>query len=67
MKLSLNGETRELPAEVRTVADLVEHLKLTGTPLAVEINREVIPRRRHDRVELNDGDAVEVVSLVGGG
>lgn len=67
MKITLNGETRQLPDDATTVAQLVEHLGLGDSPVAVEVNRDVVPRRQHDRHELHDGDTVEVVSLVGGG
>ncbi len=35
--------------------------------MAVEVNRDVVPRPRHAEQLLNAGDAVEVVTLVGGG
>jgi thiamine biosynthesis protein ThiS len=66
MKLKVNGEMREL-ADHATVSQLLEQLGLAGTPTAVEVNREVVPKRRHDETTLNDGDVVEVVTLVGGG
>jgi sulfur carrier protein len=66
MKLILNGENQDL-TDVRTIRDLVEHLGLGNTPVAVELNRQVVPRREHESTELKDGDQLEVVSLVGGG
>lgn len=65
MELTLNGETKAITG--RTVADLVAELGLTGQAVAVEVNRVVIPRREHAQTPLNDGDSVEVVTLVGGG
>jgi len=67
MKITLNGETHELPDDRPTVAALVEQLGLAGTPVAVEVNRDLVPKRHHDAHALQDGDTVEVVSLVGGG
>lgn len=67
MKITLNGQTHELPDEGATVETLVARLGLEATPVAVEVNRDVVPRRRHPEHQLRDGDAVEVVSLVGGG
>ncbi len=65
MELTLNGETKAIAG--RTVADLVAELGLAGQAVAVEVNREVVPRRDHEITRLNDGDTVEVVTLVGGG
>lgn len=64
--LSVNGEQREAPAGT-TVAGLVEALGLGRTACAVEVNRELVPKAGHAGRELVDGDAVEIVTLVGGG
>ncbi len=44
MHVTLNGEDRVVPDGV-TVSGLIEHLDLAGGPVAVEINREIVPRR----------------------
>ena len=46
MKLTLNGTPRDVP-EGLTVRALIEHLGLGGGPVAVEINREIVPRAMH--------------------
>jgi thiamine biosynthesis protein ThiS len=66
MQLLVNGEERQFDA-VRTVADLVARLGLSRAAVAVEVNRRVVPRREHEQLLLADGDAVEIVTLVGGG
>ena len=50
-----------------TVADLITHYHLGGSASAVEVNRELVPRRQHAEHALADGDEVEIVTLVGGG
>ena len=66
MQISLNGEPFELPAET-TVQGLLALRQLDSRYLAVELNRQVVSRKRHDVVVLQEGDIVEVVTLVGGG
>jgi thiamine biosynthesis protein ThiS len=66
MNVRLNGEDRQLPAEM-TLEGLVEHLELKGKPIAIELNREVIPRPRFSEVKVREGDRIEVVTFVGGG
>lgn len=66
MKLTINGETREI-AQGRTVRELVEELGLKGRAVAVEVNRTLVPKRLHDTTTLREGDVVEAVTLVGGG
>ena len=66
MKLSINGQEREF-AGVRTLAELVEQLALKGDRVAVEQNREIVPRERWAETPLKDGDRLEIVHFVGGG
>jgi thiazole synthase len=66
VRIVVNGEGREWP-EGLTVSGLLERLDLRPERVAVERNREIVPRRRHGETVLNDGDELEVVTLVGGG
>lgn len=66
MQISLNGEPFELPAET-TVKGLLALRQLDSRYLAVELNRQVVSRKQHDVVVLQEGDVGEVVTLVGGG
>jgi sulfur carrier protein len=66
MELTVNGEARTFPDGL-TVRGLVEALALTDGPVAVERNREVVPRALHVETVLSDRDVIEIVHLVGGG
>ena len=66
MMLVVNGEPRSLP-EGASVADLVRDLGLEKGACAVEVNRRLVPKAEHPGRALDEGDAVEVVTLVGGG
>jgi sulfur carrier protein len=66
MELTVNGERKEVPDGL-TVRGLIEHLGLTDGPVAVERNREVVPRASHGATALEPGDIVEIVHFVGGG
>jgi sulfur carrier protein len=66
MQITVNGEPQEVPAG-ETVATLVERLGLAGSACAAEVNRQLVPRARHAEQALQEGDSVEIVTLVGGG
>jgi len=66
MRLTVNGEPKDVP-DALTVRALIEHLGLVEGPVAVELNREVVPRARHDSTALAADDVVEIVHFVGGG
>jgi thiazole synthase len=65
-QITVNQEPHNLP-EPATVAALLRHLGLDARRVAVEVNRAVVPRAAHPEHHLNGGDAVEIVTLVGGG
>ena len=66
MQITVNGDAHEVPDGL-TVRGLVEHLGLTDGPVAVERNREVVPRADHPSTALSSGDVIEIVHFVGGG
>ena len=66
MKLLLNGDEKVLPGGI-SVLEMLNTLEIEGRGIAVEVNREVIPRGRHEETRLKEGDAVEVIRMVGGG
>ena len=66
MTLTVNGEPKNVP-EGLTLAQLVRELGLERNPIAVELNRQVVPRDRHGETRLAPGDRLEIVTLVGGG
>ena len=66
MKILLNGQPHEV-AEHTTLAALLAQLNLEPRQVAVEVNLDVVPRARHAEFVLHEGDALEVVTLVGGG
>ncbi len=65
MKLTVNGDT--LTLDGTTIADLVTQLNLAGRRLAVEVNRDIVPKSQHGDFTLKDGDVVEIVHAIGGG
>lgn len=66
MKITVNGEVQEVPDGI-TAADLVQNLGLIGQRIAMEVNREILPRSQHADHVLQAGDTVEIVRAVGGG
>jgi thiamine biosynthesis protein ThiS len=62
----VNGETRSV-AQGTTVAALIGELGLGDRRVAVERNREVVPRATHATTVLAAGDRLELGTFVGGG
>ena len=66
LAITVNGEPMRLPAGA-SVADLLERLRVATPRVAVERNREILPKAEYPGTPLADGDVFEVVELVGGG
>jgi sulfur carrier protein len=71
MKLHINGEESTFAAapvgSPFTLAALIESLEMKSDRVAVELNREIVPRDRWPQTILKDGDRLEIVHFVGGG
>jgi sulfur carrier protein len=66
MIVNVNGAPRECASGL-TLASLIEELEMRGDRLAIELNRDIVPRARWGETVLNDGDRLEIVHFVGGG
>lgn len=66
MNLFVNGEAASAPDSV-TVAAFLERLGLPQKGVAVERNREIVPKSAYGTTQLADGDRIEIVQFVGGG
>jgi thiamine biosynthesis protein ThiS len=66
MRLTINGETREVPP-VRTLSELIAALSLDTRKVAIEQNLEIVPRSLHAKTAVAEGDRIEIVHFIGGG
>jgi len=65
-KIELNGAAHVLEQTTSLAALLAAH-GYAGRPVAVEINREIVPRSLHAQTLIHDGDRIEIVHALGGG
>lgn len=66
MQIQVNGEPRDVP-DGFTAEALLELLGLAGRRVAMEVNREILPRSEYATHRFADGDRIEVVHAIGGG
>lgn len=64
--IQVNGAAREV-APGTTLLRVIEEMNLDRELVAVEVNRELVPRRELDRRAVDSGDQIEIVEFVGGG
>jgi thiamine biosynthesis protein ThiS len=66
MKILINGERKEIPAEIN-LSKLLESLNLPNERIAVELNKEVVRKKDWENILIKDADKIEIVHFVGGG
>ena len=66
MQILVNGQWRQ-EVDAVTLAALLEKLSLEPRRVAVELNRQIVPRSQYAKTQLGDKDELEIVTLVGGG
>ncbi len=66
MKIVLNGIEHDCPVDL-TVEQLLAQHGFAGRKIAIEINREILPKSQHANHMLQADDRVEIVHAIGGG
>ncbi len=66
MKLTINGEIQEVPAE-QTIEQITTQLGYDGQAVAVALNNDFVPRSQHAQRKLHENDDLEIVSPIAGG
>lgn len=66
MTITINGESHEIPDGL-SVTVLLERIGMRSDRVAVERNRDILPRARWAETQVQPSDSFEIVQLVGGG
>lgn len=66
IQIQFNGESHSIQKRT-TLLQLLEQFRVESRFCAVEINLDILPKSEYNSYELQEGDSVEVVTLVGGG
>lgn len=66
INVQLNGTTIAVDNGI-SLGTLLDDRGLERRMIAVEYNGEILPRHDYDSTIIHDGDALEIVHMVGGG
>ncbi|MGC1106653.1 MAG: sulfur carrier protein ThiS [Candidatus Acidiferrales bacterium] len=66
MTVTVNGEAREIPNGLNVVG-LLGHLGIASDRVAIERNRDILPRALWQGTVVESNDSYEIVHFVGGG
>ncbi len=66
MQIKINGKDEHIETSA-DIAGFVQHKGLVAGKIVVEHNGRIVPHEEWAQVALQEGDALEIVSFVGGG
>ena len=66
IKIKVNGKLKYV-AENYEISYLVKDLKIPLKKVAIELNQEIIDKKRISRIVLKKNDKIEIVHFIGGG
>jgi len=66
IKIKINGKTRIIK-EKTNIEKLVNILKIPIKKVAIELNQEIIDKKRINKIFLKKNDKIEIVHFIGGG
>ena len=67
MLLTINGEQRQVPSDVNSIAKLLEHLNIQRKILIIQHNDQIVAPENYATASVQEGDRIELVHFVGGG
>ena len=66
MNIIINGESKNISDDC-TADQLLNEMGFGGKRVALELNREIVPRGNYSQTFIADGDKIEIVRAIGGG
>ena len=66
IKIIVNGKQMTINLKY-SLKNLIDHLKLPIKKIAIELNREIVNKKKISKIILKTGDKIEIVNFIGGG
>ena len=66
IQIRVNGKVKSIPAN-HSISDLVKNLNIPIKKVAIELNQEIIDKKRTSNIKLKKNDKIEIVHFIGGG
>ncbi len=66
IKIKINGKIKSIIQD-SNLSMVLKNLKIPLNKVAIELNEEIIDKKKIDRIKLNKNDKIEIVHFIGGG
>ena len=66
IKIKLNGKIRIISKNYK-ILKLLDEIKVPLKKVAIELNQEILDKKKLKKIELKENDKIEIVHFIGGG
>ncbi len=66
IKIKINGKIKSLNQD-SNLSEVLKNLKIPLNKVAIELNEEIIDKKKISKIKLNKNDKIEIVHFIGGG
>ena len=66
IKIKINGKIKSINQD-STLSLVLKNLKIPLNKVAIELNKEIIDKKKINKIKLNKNDKIEIVHFIGGG
>ena len=66
IKIKINGKIKSINQDY-TLSIMLKNLKIPLNKVAIELNEEIIDKKKINKIKLNKNDKIEIVHFIGGG
>ena len=66
IKIKINGKIKTINKE-SNLSIVLKNLKIPLNKVAIELNEEIIDKKKINKIKLNKNDKIEIVHFIGGG
>ena len=66
IKIKINGKIKSIIQD-SYLSQVLKNLKIPLNKVAIELNKEIIDKKKINKIKLNKNDKIEIVHFIGGG
>ena len=66
IKIKINGKIKSITQDSK-LSEVLKNLKIPLNKVAIELNEEIIDKKKINKIKLSKNDKIEIVHFIGGG
>ena len=66
IQIKINGKVKLIDKNLK-LSNIINKLKIPVKKVAIELNQEIIDKKKLNKLTLNQNDKIEIVHFIGGG